>query len=189
MSQPSKKHVKLEHELIAYAEHWDTATKLLDRAVEQKRGAYHQRLAALAFMAFSFEALLNHIGERLFECWDDLETLNVPAKVNVICEKIGVKPDYGSVPWQVVPRLVAFRNQLVHSKDEILREEARLYGKKYEEFLNTFLKTNWQKEAAEDKVAEIRTQLEQLCRKLWDSSGQNPARLFATGFQHGSTKV
>jgi len=67
--------VKTEREIIAYSHMWHTSDCLLRRGQEQKAASFHQFMASLVFTAFTLEAYLNHIGSRLFQCWNDMERL------------------------------------------------------------------------------------------------------------------
>ena len=183
----SQVRVNKELKLITYAEHWATAGCLLDRAAREKRGSYHQYLACITFTAFTLEAFLNHMGEELFESWrDDLEQISVKGKIRIVSDKVGLKVDYGETPWQVVPELVAFRNKVAHGKNERLFEEVILPLNEYDEHLNVFLKTNWQEAATMENAKRLRNLVQDLCLKIWTTSGLSEVTLFAQGIQSGS---
>lgn len=187
MKTQSNVRVNKELRLITYAEHWATVGRLLDRAVREKRGSYHQYLACITFTAFTLEAFLNHIGEELFESWrDDLEQISVKGKIRIISDKVGLRVDYGEMPWQVVPELVAFRNKVAHGKNERLFEEIILPLSKYDEHLNAFLKSDWQEAATMDNAKRLRRLVKDLCLKIWTGCGNSEVTLFAQGIQSGS---
>jgi len=183
----SEVRVNKELKLITYAEHWATAGCLLDRADREKRGSYHQYLACITFTAFTLEAFLNHIGEELFDSWrDDLEQDSVRGKIQIITDKVGLDVDYGVTPWQVVPELGAFRNKVAHGKNERLFEEIILPLDKYDEHLNVFLKSDWQKTATMKNAKRIKKLVAEVCLKIWVASGNSEDTLFAQGVQSGS---
>ena len=181
--------VNKDLKLIPYAEHWHTAISLLDRSKSEKKGSYHQHLACITFVAFTLEAFLNHIGEEQFCSWVDLEQLNVRGKINVIAEKLKINIDYGSMPWQIVPDLVAFRNKVAHGKNERLFEEVVLPQDKYDEHLNTFLKSDWQKTATQAGAEKFIKHVEALCIKIWEAAGHDKSTIFTTGIQSGKASL
>jgi len=181
--------INRELEVLSYAEHWHTAKCLLDRAKSEKQGSYHQHLACITFIAFTLEGFLNHIGEQIFKTWVDLEQLNVRGKLNVVAEKLGIDVDYGVLPWQIVPELVAFRNKVAHSKNERLFEEVVVPQDKYDEYLNQALKTNWQKTATEENAERFMSHVEDLCTCIWIAAGNKAATIFTLGIQSGSAKM
>ena len=176
-----------ELRLIPYAEHWHTANSLLDRARSEKKGSYHQHLACITFVAFTLEAFLNHIGEELFKSWVDLEQLNVRGKINIIAERLNIDIDYGVVLWQIVPELVAFRNKVAHGKNERLFEDVIVPQDKYDDHLNKWLKSDWQKTATLEGSEKFVKHVEDLCVKIWEAGGHNRATIFTLGGQTGST--
>ena len=184
-----KVRVNKELKLISYAEHWHTANCLLDRARSEKKGSYHQYLACITFVAFTLEAFLNHIGEGLFKSWQDLETLNVRGKINIIAEKLNIEINYGTLPWQIVPELVAFRNKVAHGKNDRLFEEVVLPQDKYDEYLNEFLKSDWQKTATLANAEKFIKNVNELCEIVWVAAGYEKATIFTLSSQSGSSSL
>ena len=183
----SEVRITKELKLITYAEHWATAGCLLDRAEREKKGSYHQYLACITFTAFTLEAFLNHIGEELFESWrDDLEQTNVRGKIRIIADKVGLKVDWGETLWQGVAEIIAFRNKVAHGKNERLFEELDLPLDKYDEHLNVFLKSDWQKVATMDNAKRLKEVVAEVCLKIWVASGNSEYALFSQGHQSRS---
>ncbi len=175
--------------LIPYAEHWHTANSLLDKARSEKKGSYHQYLACITFVAFTLEAFLNHIGEELFKSWVDLEQINVRGKIRIITDKLNINVDYGAMPWQIVPELVAFRNKVAHGKNERLFEEVILPRDKYDDYLNKWLKSDWQKTATLEGSEKFVKHVEDLCVRIWAARGHNKATIFRLAGQTGSASL
>ena len=59
-----------------YADLWHGSRILLERTHSAPKGSYWLWMASLIFTAFTLEAYLNHIGSKLFKCWDALEALS-----------------------------------------------------------------------------------------------------------------
>ena len=188
MESEIKIRINRELNVVTYAEHWHTAKCLLQKAKQDKDGSYHQELACITFIAFTLESFLNQMGEELFGTWIDLEQLNVRGKINVIAEKLGVNVDYGKMPWQIVPELVAIRNKVAHGKNERLFEEIVIPESEYDRTLKGFLKTSWQKAVSSQNADKFIEEVESVCKIIWTSAGHNNATLFTFGIQSGSAK-
>jgi len=87
---------------------------LLEKAQSEARRSNYLFMSSLVFSAFALEAFLNQIGEHLFQAWDDLESLNPRAKINVICERFGSDSELGALPWQIVPEA---HKQRIHMRN------------------------------------------------------------------------
>ena len=113
-----KRKVKIEkkRQVLTYADLWHTSRCLLEKGQEQEKGSFHQFMASLVFTTFSLEAYLNHVGPKIFRCWDVLERLTPQDKLNIIAEQIKLPIDYGRRPWGIVKELFGFRNYLAHGK-------------------------------------------------------------------------
>ena len=83
-------------------------------------------MASLIVAAFKLEAYLNHIGQRIFKCWDDLERLSPQEKLNVIAQKLGVQKDDIKRPFQTVSQLFHIRNEVAHDKSVSLQSENQI---------------------------------------------------------------
>ena len=53
-----------------------TAWSLLKRAKEDETGSLLQLKASVVFLAFTFEAYLNHVGCEEIKFWDEIERLS-----------------------------------------------------------------------------------------------------------------
>ena len=110
MNTKDKISISRERDVRTYAEMWHTSRILLLKGQEIQEGAYHQFMASLVFTAFSLEAYLNHLGPKIFRCWESLERLSPKDKLNVVADKIGLEINYGVRPWQVMKDLFGFRD-------------------------------------------------------------------------------
>ena len=112
-----------ERDVITYAELWHTSDCLLKSGQEIERRSACQFMASIVFTAFTLEAYLNHIGPKIFSCWNDLEYLSPKKKLNVIAERLKVRIDYGKRPWQVMKDLFRFETQLPTANPKKISEE------------------------------------------------------------------
>jgi len=181
--------VTQERKVITYADFWRTAEVLLEKAQTEPRGSYYLILGSLTFSAFALEAFLNHVGESVFESWSDLESINPRAQVNVICERIGIKPSWGAQPWQIVPEIIGFRNKIAHGKNAMLKFEAVVPQDQYEEVRRQFLIADWQKYATEQNAVRVRVTLKELFELLHKTAAIEDDYLFHHGAQIGRGRL
>jgi hypothetical protein len=80
-----------------------------------------ERLAALVFLAFTYESALNHLGELAFPSWQEhFERLGPEGKLALLCEKARMKPDFSAPPFQSFSTVIKIRNGLAHHKVSFL---------------------------------------------------------------------
>jgi hypothetical protein len=182
----SKVRIEKERKVITYVAYWRTSTELLGKAQSEARGSYYLFMSSLVFSAFALEAFLNHIGEHLFQAWDDLESLNARAKINVICERLDLTPNWGALPWQIVPEIVGFRNKVAHGKNALLKFEKTVSVDNYEDILHQFLMADWQDYATESNAIRVQTHLENLFEVIHTKAAIENDVLFRDGFQSQS---
>ena len=70
--RPPKAQVSKKRTVHTYAELWHGSRVLLERAQAEPKGSKWLWMGSLFLTAFSFEAYLNHIGPKVFECWESL---------------------------------------------------------------------------------------------------------------------
>jgi len=170
----------------AFAEHWNASGFFLKQGKSDVNGSHYMFLASLSFSAFTLEAFLNHIGEATFNSWVDMDKLSPRAKLNVICEKLIIKQDYSSLPWQVIPELIGFRNKSVHAKSQKLESSVIAKLVDYESLMHDFLVADWMEFATESTASKVRTNLEKILVTIHDASDLKEASLFSTGIQSAS---
>ena len=118
--------VSKSRQVNTYAEVWRTSYWTMHQAEEKVEGSYFQIMASLMFTAFTLEAYLNHIGQHIFICWDDLEQLSPQKKLNIIVEKLQLEKDDSIRPFQTIKELLKFRNAVAHGKDVLLKAEEQI---------------------------------------------------------------
>lgn len=177
-----------ERLLVTYAEHWHSSRVFLKLGIENPKGSYHQFLGSIVFTAFSLEAFLNHVGEALFNSWPELEKLTPKGKVNLITEKLGIKVDYGSMPWQVIPEIFGIRNRIAHGRNELLRDERMLTVDTYDEKMGEILRSKWQGYATQKIAERAREKVEEICKTIWGKTDFKEHELFEVGGQSGKAE-
>jgi hypothetical protein len=159
--------LKARREVNTYAEMWHTSWCLLDAGRSNPEGSAHQFRASLVFTAFTLEACLNHIGPKVFDCWDDLESLGPSQKLSLLCERLGVDTDYSRRPWQVMKPLFQFRNDIAHGKSAVVQDHR---VDKADAFpMPTRVQTRWEAYGTERNAIRAREDVESIIRSLFDA--------------------
>jgi len=111
--------------------HFQSAQYYLDLSKDANQSEAINSTSSLVSSAFGLEAFLNHVGEQVFTSWKDYlkKSLGPEAKLRLIAEKIGLKPDFGKQPFQSVKTLFEFRNAMAHSVTEDLSDDDAKKGK------------------------------------------------------------
>ncbi len=193
MSKPKKKRARVskKRQVNTYARMWHASYVLLYKGQADERGSTWQFMASLTFTAFTLEAYLNHLGAKIFQCWDDVESLSPQKKLNLVCEHLGVKPDYSCPPYQTVKHLFKFRNEIAHGKSVTieLKEQIRCVDDKLEEFMHETLPTSWERYCKERNAVAARKDVEVIIRELHERAAIADDPVFFQGVRSSSASV
>jgi hypothetical protein len=179
------KHIKVEknRKVNTYSELWRVSYWTLNQAEHEMEGSYFQLMASLLFTAFTLEAYLNHIGQNIFKCWNDLEKLSPDAKMKLISEKLGLKNDYGSCQFQMIKKLFSFRNDLAHGKTKILKTSEEITVPDLEEnnYMHKELELAWEKYCTLDNAKKAREAVESIIRTIHGVAAAKDDTIFFLG--------
>jgi hypothetical protein len=167
MSKPKVVTVTKERDVRIHANLWRTSWCLLERGQEQEKASYHQFMASLVFTAFTLEAYLNWLGDKLFPHWSYLERLKPNEKLKVISDQLQVPVDHGQRPWQTMKPLFGFRNDIAHGKPEaIATESVEPIDEHLEKKLGQIVRTDWEKFCTRENAERARDDIEQILKIL-----------------------
>lgn len=173
-----------EREVRTYSEMWHTSRCLLKKGQEQLEGSHHQFMASLVFTAFTLEAYLNHVGLKLFQCWNDLERLGPNEKLYLIAEHIGLEIQKDRRPWQVIKVLFGFRNDIAHGKSvKLTSKEIVPLNKHQEEGFPEDLLTKWEKYCNQRNAERAREDVERIILTIHETAKIEKEAPFAKGMQ------
>ena len=60
------------------------ADVLIQKTEEEPKGSYYTTMGALLLTAFTFEAYLNHLGQKRIKFWEEIESIKVLEKYAVL---------------------------------------------------------------------------------------------------------
>lgn len=180
-----------ERDVRIHANLWHTSECLLQRGQEQERASFHQFMGSLVFTAFTLEAYLNWLGDKLFPHWKYLERLSPKEKLEVISDQLGVKIQFGSRPWQIIKQLFNFRNDIAHGKPETLvTETVEPIDDDFDAKLGEPDRTAWEKFCSQENAERAREDVAQILNELHAAADLNDPGPFFRGFRslHATVK-
>lgn len=145
------------------------ADVLIRKTEEEPKGGYYTTMGALLLTAFTFEAYLNHLGEKLIKFWDEIETIKILEKYSVLCKELDLVPDYSRRPYQTLTSLLKFRNAIAHGKSQIL-EETKEVSSKDERYEHT-PKAHWEEYCTLDNAKRAKEDLSKIVMELHKKAG------------------
>lgn len=118
-----------EREVRTFADLGHGVDVLIKKAEQDEEGSYYTIMGGLLLTAFTFEAYLNHLGDKRLSDWEKKESLKVMDKYSVLCKDLGITPEFSRRPYQTVKALFTFRNSIAHGKSQILKETKKVSSK------------------------------------------------------------
>jgi len=186
MSKTSKKIVVTKSRQVkVWAELWHTSYCLYVNGFENPKGSCHQFRASLIFTAFALEAYLNHVGNKLFKEWKELERLSPKGKLIIIADKLEINIKYGHRPWQVLNKLIGFRNYNAHGKPEHTITNRCIYKIEddVDKILGVLIMTEWEEYCDQNTTLRAREDVENIIKLLYSRCNIKNDYPFAPGIQ------
>ena len=121
---PRKAKIAADTDVYTFSYLFIASQEMLIRAKEDEGGRFYSCMATQLFSAFCLEAYLNHLGAEIFPFWGDIERKLGPSeKLQLISHQIGLRPNFGTRPFQSFKEIFQLRNSLAHGKTEHVKEE------------------------------------------------------------------
>ena len=118
-----------ERKVNTYTDLAHGANVLIDKSESDQKGSYYTIMGSILLTAFTFEAYLNHVGEKIFKFWEEIEYCRVKNKYKIIFKELDMNPDYSTRPYNILASLFNFRNSVAHGKSQILIESKKISWK------------------------------------------------------------
>ncbi len=167
----SHKHVtKYEIESKTYVSLFHTGWHLLDMAERHEEGSLLNLRGSAVFLAFSFEAYLNHVGAEEIPFWEEIERISHSKKLVVLSKHLKFDVDTSRPPFETLNALFKLRNALAHGRTQIKTEVVKTHGEP--ENGSAWRLLPWEKLTPED-VRRFHDDLKQ-CVQIINAARQNP---------------
>ncbi len=118
--------IEQERQVNTYAGLGHAARCLRHTATTVEEGSFFTEMSSLIFSAFTLEAYLNHVGEKLIPYWEELDRLPYYKKLKIITKLISIEPDASMRPYQTIKKLFRFRNNIAHGKSQIIIPDPKI---------------------------------------------------------------
>lgn len=105
-------------------------------------------MAALTMLAFTNEARINVLGQRVVPDWN--ERAELKSKIRLVIKTLGVQADLGGPPYQTLISLNKFRDSLAHGKPETLQKKGKVEIKEDFNMRNVLPNADWEKQCSVD---------------------------------------
>jgi len=97
----------------------------LEEAKEKEKSSYLNLMTSLVFSAFTIEAYLNYLGEKIIPFWSTIERNLSPAKkLEAIAIQLAQPIDFGRRPFQSFNSIFQVRDLLAHARTEYMKDES-----------------------------------------------------------------
>jgi hypothetical protein len=160
-----------EREVHTFAELHHAARVLIETSQLHRRGNFYTAMSAFLLEAFTFEAYLNHLGEKHLKLWKDDERIRWKDKFKRVRRKIGLKTDGSKRPYLTLRKLFAFRNALAHGRSEIVTEEFEVDSAAP---LNYWPRTEWEKYCTRENLLMVREDVSVIIGRMHKAAGLGP---------------
>jgi len=164
----SKKY-KAEREVLTYSYIYRTAVDALERASGPAGGGFYQLMSSLVFSAFTLEAYLNHLGERVIPYWPEVDKIQTLKKLKVLHSHLDMFYDPSSRPIQTVIQLFRFRNFMAHGRTESV--SATLTELPADYSTKNLVETEWEEFCNEKEAKRALDDVQELAERLHKAAG------------------
>jgi hypothetical protein len=189
--KPKRAQVSKKRPVHTYSELWHGSEVLLQRGQEEVKGSKWLWMGSLILIAFSFEAYMNHIGPKVFACWNIFEKAISPeGKLDVICERLKIVLPKNERPRQTLRELIKFRNNVGHGKTVLIEENTTPEADQYlDEFLGKRPLAIWEEYCTERNAPRSREDIEKIFQLIHKKVNPKNDPLFGFGLYEASASI
>ena len=145
------------------------ADVLIKKTEQEPKGSYYTTMSALLLTAFTFEAYLNHLGEKTIKFWEEIEPIKVMDKYIVLCKNLNLSPDFAQRPYQTLKTLFKFRNAIAHGKSQILQETKEVSSR--DDPHGHIPKAHWEEFSILENAKQAKHDVSQIITELHKAAG------------------
>lgn len=158
----------------AAANNYLAASNLLNLARSVEEGSFYWSLASVVFSAFTHEAFLNIMGQKVLNSteWEKIDRSSWKKKHSSLFSKLSLSSDFLSEPESTLVDLFEFRNRIAHGREE----EVLLNGVSIADIrplsLQEATSTEWEKRCTPEYAATALESVRQIGIKICTAAGQ-----------------
>lgn len=158
-----------EREVRTFADLAHGADVLIMKTEQEQKGSYYTTMSSLLLTAFTFEAYLNHLGDKTIKFWEEIEPIKVMDKYSVLCKELELRPDFSRRPYQTLRSLFRFRNSIAHGKSQILKETKAVRSQ--DDPHTHSPRTEWEEYCELDNAKRAKEDISEVIKELHKAAG------------------
>lgn len=142
----------------------------LEAGLSEEAGSTYQFMTSIMFSAFTLEAYLNHLGEKVIEYWSEIDQIRTINKLKVLYSELDINFDNSCRPIQTVGYIFKFRNFMAHARTENISETVLVNNpdpKPGEEFIEA----DWEKFCNGKEAERALNDVEEIIKLLHKAAG------------------
>jgi len=116
---PGERTASGHSEIYIFSLLYEAAQYAIEAARKHAARRMHFCLHSLVSSAFCIEAYLNHVGEEELTLWNAPERKSTRTKLDLVCSRTSIVPDFDARPWSSFEWLMEFRGKIAHARTEI----------------------------------------------------------------------
>jgi len=125
---------EVEGQVFTHQHLWNSAKLLLSQPETQSPNDGYFLMAGMLMAYFTYEAYLNLVGPHIHRvAWKNEREFfskdpyrGTEGKLNLVCERLGIKIDRGQRPYQTIHELKRLRDFLAHGKPQFYAYEVEV---------------------------------------------------------------
>lgn len=160
---------------------------LLQNARHLNPGYFCEFMSCLVFAAFKHEAFINHIGPRLFDDWNERQSLD--AKQTRVLTHLRITVDKGKRPFQTLGELFKARNQLAHGQPANLTHIHKIERGTREQIRQTKPLALWEKACTLEFAERAYEDTEKIAELVWEAGGFDLYELRRRGHSYSIEEI
>ena len=133
----------------------------------------------MIMLAFTLEAMINFIGQKLIKPWDELQPTK--AKLKSVLKHIGLKPDWNKRPYSSVMVLKELRDSIAHAKPVNLEFDEEIERPTETMDRPEILDSEWVKNCSHDTVFATYDDVDEIWKELLATAGIPPFETLTSG--------
>ena len=163
----SEKHIYIHNELSSAS--WYFKGIIENKVKDGIRDAItFDCMACLTLLAFTFEAYINFLGDRLIAEWKERERFD--DKVAKVLGHLELTPNENTRPYSSIKQLKTLRDTLAHGKP-VRKEVDEIVAGDAEELRRIDLSGDWEKDCNPDAAIQAYDDVEKIWRELLEKAG------------------
>lgn len=166
------KNVYVHNDLWSAAHHFKQVIEAKIRAGDRK-GIKFDYLACMMMLAFASEAMINFIGQKRIEPWDELQPTK--DKFKSVLKRLGIKPDWNKRPYSSIALLKEFRDLIAHGKPVDLEFDEETIVSAEDLYRPESLDSEWVKYCSQDQIVDAYNDVNGIWKELLMAAGIPPS--------------